>query len=181
MNGLLNQALLSNAGLSGIAGGAIIKTVQRGLITEMPSTSLEITIPDVDIDKSVLLVTNFRGGNAYWNQILGELTASNKITLSRYDATATTGLQLGWQLLEFSNIKSIQKGKDVMSSPDYGFDITISPVDMQKSIVFLSSKNDSTSTNASYGVRYELTGATTLRRTNNITGNVTAVWYVVEF
>lgn len=168
-----------SGGLNG-GGGSNIKSIQRGTYAYV-GTSKDITINSVDINKSIVLLS-FQGdgaNQASYSLVLGKLTSSTILNLSSISSGGT--FNVTWQVIEFDNIKSLQKG-EVIQTNGVAAQVTISAVDVSKSIIFCSFKNSSTSTIIPAGrAEYSILNNTTIQFLNGTTGTKTFYWYVVEF
>lgn len=95
--------------------------------------------------------------------------------------TRSSNTVMGWLN---TKVKSVQRGsasRGVGDSTAY-IDVTISAVDMSKSIVTLSTScRTSTSTPDQYMVRGRLISSTYLRIEGNAKGNTDTDWEVIEF
>ena len=88
----------------------------------------------------------------------------------------------GFDLLGGAKIKSVQRGTFTVSS---GTTVSISPVDLSKSVLLIQAHNNSSSGLRSYPKRFsyyvDLTDTQTITFTRDDTDSVTVNWTVIEF
>lgn len=169
-------------------GGSNIKSIQRGMgsLSTASGVSVAIPITAVDPTKSIALVffktTSASATTAARNVLISiEITNATTITIAKNNATDT--IEYVWQVIEFNNVKSLQKGTTAVNAATVN--VALSSVNPAKSIVFISSTNSNTATdNASIFYTSflvaELTSATNLQFRSNDIG-FTTKWFVIEF
>jgi len=143
MEGLLSSNLLSKASIFG-SGGSNIKSIQGGTTT-LTSTSLDVAISSVDPNSSVLLF-GFKGnlglGYKYF-ETKGKIVDATTINFSIYQYYGAAGdVPIYWQVIEFNNVKSIQKG-DYSLAYNTGVssvDISVTSLNVNKAILLPVSK-----------------------------------------
>lgn len=117
------------------SGGGAIKSIQRGSLT-FSSVDMyrDITINPVDFNKSVAIVT-CRPGNhmtAPKGMVNPQLLSGTLLRILKGDNGET--LDVSWTVIEFDNVKSLQRGNaDVTPTNN---NITINPVDLDKVLLF---------------------------------------------
>jgi len=165
--------------VSGDGGGSNIKSIQRGTFT-MTATSNTITISSIDITKSVVMVTITGATSAAYDassSTKGVLTNPTTLTLTRQDTTY--GIVVTWVVVEFNNVKSLQTGIKYMSA---NTTVTISSVNVSKSLVFDSSDNNNTGVRSQIiDSRCDLINPTTLSFTVSSGVGYNHAWQVIEF
>lgn len=125
-----------------------IKTIQRGTMT-MTSTGTSVTISAVDRTKAIIKA---------WVRINSDVSASPKRLLVKVNFFSDTIIQfeigdsilntfVEWEVIEFNNVKSIQRG--LTSAISGSNNITIASVEINKATLFVSTKSDSTVSNNS--------------------------------
>lgn len=87
--------------IAALAGGSVIKSIQRGVITTISQSSYTVTISSVDTSKTML---NHIGGTAFIGSQYSDttrltLTNSTTITMNRY--TASGASQTHYEVIEF--------------------------------------------------------------------------------
>lgn len=180
--GVDSQPLGLDIGLS----GSNIKSIQRGSFVYSNKTTFNVTISSVDMSKSIVIVsTDSRTGSAGKNSVVGNLTTSTNINFSTYYADASFNNYVSWQVIEFNNVKSLQRGTQALITTDTTKNITISAVNDLKSIVFASVRTDDNSNNYSSenSICAEITTTTNIlfTRYNPFATNATIYWQVIEF
>jgi hypothetical protein len=162
-------------------GGSNLKSGQKGTV-QFPSntTTFNVAITNVDVNKSILKFTV--------RSISGSLTPSalsvvgmifNGTTL-KFDVrsgSSSSNLVISWEVLEFNNVKSLQKGNFTGASSS----ITINQINTQKSSIQHSKTVDSTTT-----TEYRsLLSTSSIDTTTGITlsSSESGVWHwqVIEF
>jgi len=129
-------------------GGNNIKSIQRGRL-ELTSTSQNINISAVDTSKAVIYVNYQSGISNGTAAVRGKIVDSTTINLSKF---GTDKAYVSWVVVEFDNVKSLQKGDYTLSTGIAT--IPISTVDLNKSLLVCSWQSDN-SDNASYSVLME--------------------------
>lgn len=178
-SGVTNQPQGLDIGI----GGGNIKSIQRGTTTGIVAgqATQDIPISKVDPNKSIVLIENTAGTAFATKLTLGQLTSETNLRLTR-DGTTGLGATIFWQVVEFENIKSLQKGVTNIATTGA---ITISSVNTLKTITFNSGlKSSAASTSDLAAIRMNLSSATNI----NVVvaggeGGYTADvgWQVVEF
>lgn len=128
----------------GVGGGSSIKSVQHGFFS-LPKTETvkNITVNAVDNHKSIVLISLYtEDGNVYNKAInfIADVDSPTNIRIERKsESNSSSTLYMSWQLVEFDNIKSIQKGQftysQYVSSEEI---IPIENINMGKSVVFFT-------------------------------------------
>ena len=120
-------------------GGNNVKSVQRGNTKIGRVSTLNIAISEVDLTKAIVKISPMAySGNSNLTCVKAVLTSSTNLQLT-IDTAAGSNVgesQLSWEVIEFNNVKSLQKGlKSVtgLNNPQ-----AISEVDPTKSILFYS-------------------------------------------
>jgi len=124
---VLNDMLLQH----GIGASSNIKSIQRGEVS-FSSTSGTVTISEVDLSKSIIIASTSGGGDG---------SPASSFVKTRFVSSTSINFTLGrsstykvaWQVIEFSNVKSLQRG---LTNVTTDTDVTITDVDMSKSILF---------------------------------------------
>ena len=95
-------------------GGSNIKSIQRGIISfGTTETSKNITISSVNNANCAVIIYRYRAGtftDAADCCIEGKLAGATTLNLSRTAHNNLT-LEVAWQVIEFTNIKSLQYGE----------------------------------------------------------------------
>lgn len=146
-------------GQSGGGGGSIIKKVQTGYVdndnffSSGTDTTKDITIESINPDNSLVLIDLFfvPDAQAKYGSLAVDIIDSTTIRFYRNTATSLKYF-LRWQVIEFNNVKSKQKGAAFASA--LGTSVTISPINPSKSIIASSSTNGSNGTTVSYFSAY---------------------------
>ena len=157
-----------------------IKTIQRGLSSPFNSTAIfyDMTISAVDITKAIVKISQ-NYGQATDNKdtaIAVQLLNSTTVRFYRTAGVANTSTSIGWEVIEFNNVKNIQRGTDNSLS------VPISSVNLSKSMIFTSS------TSGFGGVALSillscmyLSSSTLITVSNGNSSYLTNYWQVIEF
>lgn len=167
--------------------GSNIKSIQRGVAT-FSATDVTKTIPNngVDLSRAIVIIewthTN-TPGYCYYGGISGKLNSATELLLSRWATVSGTRstIEVAWQVIEFNNVKSLQKGTLTTVYDGTAYSAVINSIDTTKSILFYSYTNNTGNTNF-YGEHLEgyIANATTLNF-NQIFNAKTIEWQVIEF
>jgi hypothetical protein len=170
-------------GMTNASGGGIrIKSIQRG-VTNFDGTVLTVsttlTTP-VILANSIVRIIALAGGSDTASTSTANIEFENASTVKMTKSSAINQLLVYWEVIEFENVKSKQSGKTFTGN---GLTVTINSVDVNKSLVFSSLRNDANfggSVRADSG--FVLTSPTQLTfRTSYSSGNTEATWQVIEF
>ena len=164
------------------SGGSNIKSIQRGeVIIGVGSNPSNITISSVDLTKSIVKVTyeTIDGGANTPATLypMAKLTTSTNLYIQKN--TDSNQIRVYWEVVEFKNVKSLQSGEVTISTNPTN--VTISSVNMSKSILFTSFKSASTSTASEFYVGAKLSSATQVTFTCPVTSTSVVYYYVIEF
>lgn len=157
-----------------------IKSIQSG-ITTLTSTSHNVAISAVDTTKSIVLISYVPSLSVGSNMVAvaGVLTNSTTLTL-RVNTLTSYPPTVRWQVIEFNNVKSNQSGAVTASAVTQT--VTISSVDLQKSIISIERTATNTSTvNYLICVAASLTNSTTLEIKQASVDSGSYYWQVIEF
>lgn len=169
----------------GVAGGKNIKSLQSGTVTPFNNTTTtthNIPITAIDVSKSIVRISYFPQGSAGASAAISATLSDSSVRLNRYGKAQSMSWPIYWEVIEFENVKSKQIG----NSPGNGnisYPITISPVDVSKTLIFhsqISLNTNAIGMNAQdYSSGLSLTNSTTL----NITGSDRAFvdYQIIEF
>jgi len=142
MEGLLSGNLLSKANVFGGSVGSNMKPIQRvsSTFTHLGPTTLNLTIPAVNMTKTIVTVS--RQSYAYGERscIKAKLTSPTNIEVSRVSNENANPFVIS--VLEFINVKSLQRA-DYTLSVTGPVEIAVSPIDPSKSILFISHSHTS--------------------------------------
>ena len=172
----------------GVTGSySVISKIQRGDATIGADPNyINIPIETVDINKAVVIVRPYyasAGGATPYVSVtraLGYLLNNNTLRLERYSTGNYRQTKVFWEVVTFKDIKSLQKGQVVSTTRDT--DISISSVDLNKSLIFFSLKTQSSRDGAIYNIAgVSLTNSTTLTVSHLFGAETVIQWYVVEF
>lgn len=176
--GLTTQAIpmgYTSGGTVGIAPSNI-KSIQRGEAT-IAGGQLLITIAAVDIDKAIVQIsicTN--GSSSAYSCWAGHLMSPTVLVL---DCGITSTAVVSWQVTEFNNVKSLQKGAtSVLANPQ---NVPIASVVPNKTMVFTSMFGSSATSHAGYAMCEAYLSSSTNLLLRNIINLITVYWYVLEF
>jgi hypothetical protein len=181
MQGLLSQNYLSKASIFGASGG-IIKSIQVGeVLIDSASTNTSVSISPVDRTKSIILAS-FRHTNAGSpaNRVMVTSEILNDTTLRFMRESSGIVVNGIWQVIEFKNVKSKQQGKFSIVAGATTFDVTISPVDINRSFCIVTKQSPGTTSDIiQASLTYKLTAPDKL--TMNFYSGGPFHWQVIEF
>lgn len=163
--------------------GMGISSIQRGFIALSQATT-SIVISAVDVSKSIVRAT-LKTSRGYLSvNVRARFIDSTHIELSC--AHYYSFMAVSWEVITFNNANSIQSGlasipNDSLSTATYNTDITISTININKSIVFITYKitEDNGSDLYNCNFAYALTDTTKLSFGVHGIG-VDVAWFVVE-
>ena len=189
MEGLLFGNLLSKFGLTGNSNGSNIKSIQRGEYEfQQNSTWANVTISQVDISMSIVLISIASDGNsATTNDLLvsAYLINSENIRLSRGGTQVSPGCLVSWQVIEFNNI-NLQTGflDWTLATANDNKDVLISHVEVSKTLIIVNYQvYDLSATHLVYGlVKSQIKDSSTITFTaygNDVRYQIR--WQVIEF
>lgn len=120
------------------SSGSSVKSVQRGYQSMTSGVTKNITITNVNLDKSVVMIETAVAGSptADTIQCMARLINSNTLEISRI-TNNNNGLDIFWTVIEFDGVKSIQRYTGEIQSEV----LTMSTVNTSKSLVFGSRKS----------------------------------------
>jgi len=168
-------------------GGSNIKSVQRGKSTlAFGVVALNVVISTVDINKSIVKIyrkpTSSTAISAAGAMVKAKITTSVNLELSRIDDIYNGyDVDVYWEVVEFNNVKSLQKGDYVLTNPTTLENIAINAINMSKSIIFASWTTISTSTAMIpvLDIAYINTSTQVSVMSSGFTGTIH--WQVIEF
>lgn len=121
----------------GIGGGSNIKSIQKGTFSINSASPYTVSIAAVDMTKSILLFNHTNKNGVGGNEIvMGKILNSTQLEFTCY--TTNVYADVSWTVIEFNNVKSIQRG-DITTTTG-SFSQAITAVDLNKSILIVSSK-----------------------------------------
>lgn len=169
-------------GENGGGAGNVIDSIQRGTIdvTGVTWSSLPVAINPVDRNRSICMIyatTNANQPNR--DAISIKFTADDEIMLQRGLSPTATDIRAHWQVIQFNDVKSVQTGTVALTVSGQNVDVSINPVDKDKSILVVSYRSDSGS-NVAHSLYADIIDSTTLRFAT-FPATVYAEWQVIEF
>ncbi len=190
------RAVQGTSGFDLFGGG--IKSLQSG-ITTLSSATTNITITNVDLTKSFVLIS-FKGtakasdddGYAYSQGITkAVLTSSTNLELSCRSQSSYYTTTVSWFIIELEAIKNVQRGVSHWGIGSTSLDINIAGVDLSKTIIIATASGWPVAPNvvgaAIFGVwkfLTKLTSPTVLRLENTVNianKGLDVAWQVIEF
>jgi hypothetical protein len=133
------------------SGGSGIKNIQYIYVNFNNGTTLDINIDPVNIDKSIVRLSYNTNLSAKWGSVAPELINSTTVRLTRGTAT-TSNLYIVVIVEEYYNAKSKQTGSVTCAGTSLEQNITITAVDISKTIVVVNSYGNTASTMYGYYV-----------------------------
>lgn len=174
------------AGIDLGVGGSNVKSIQRGTVS-FASTDLtkNITINSIDITKSIVLITSVAyGAYSFMELFKSSIVDATTINISRAVASNQEYSKIVWQVIEFNNVKTLQKG-DASFTSGQTKTVTISTIDTAKSMLVFSfsANNNGYSYPHKMIIAGEISSATQLIFTASeaINNSYNIHWQVIEF
>ena len=136
---------LMQHGIGG-SGGDNIKSIQRGSFLDNKSKNQTVDISEIDLSKSICLIEydyprTTMGVSSTQSMLSIDFLNNTQIVIRRASegsALSSDIRLIHWTVVEFNNVKSLQRGS--ISSSSSGRIVAITPVNMQKSLIFCSSQ-----------------------------------------
>lgn len=168
--------------LQGEGGGSNIKSIQRGSITSVStSTTVDITISSVDVNKSTVEIRSNPEGTAANTLFYAELINSTTVRLTRYGTSSvSSNFKLDWEVTEYNNVKSKQSGLYTTTLTRIDESVSISTIDPNKSKLILSQAVNYAGTAVPYVVGAGIIASATSFVLYGAAGRDVA-WQVIEF
>lgn len=156
--------------------GGGIKQIISGT-SYISSVSKTITISEVDVNKSIIITKYVAGyGDSIYVYVASKIDNSTSLSFRR--GASDGSLYFSYQVVEFNNVKSLQRG-EVSFSSQSTVDIIINEVNPLKSLAIVS--HYITINGYGLDIYYYLYNSTTLRVKLPVTGTGVIYWQVVEF
>jgi hypothetical protein len=168
--------------ITGTYSQSPINTVVRGSRTIQSSeSSVTLALGGFDFNKSVVMI-NWRGGTDACEIPMAEIFSNGNLQLSVFSNRGNY-IDVEYQILEFSNVKSIQRGTSSLENDMYAnpVNVTISPVNTSKSLLFFTYKSSITGTQYVFFVKGQITSSTNIQFKWGAVYPMTINWNVVEF
>lgn len=176
------ESFLNQQIFGGGAGGSNVKSIQRGEYSvQTNDTTINISISEVDLDCAIARFMGVTNGYGSPDKDLftAKLTSPTNLRLTRGGSGYTA--TVAWEIVEFNNVKSVQRGSITASST---LNISIGAVDIAKSLVIFDAYTTGTSASL-FGEstrQVVLTSSTNLRILSHITSTLSTLeWKVIEF
>ena len=172
--GIVNQTQGIDLGLG---GGSNIKSIQRGEVTQVGS-STDVTISAVDLTKAVLYITTRANAITYAPDsaaVKGKITTATNLNFSTY--SATPHVVISWVVVEYENVKSLQKGDVVGIGPT----VNISAVDITKSLIIHSARVNYATNDSTAMITSSKFNSATQISLQNVNFSCDYHWQVIEF
>jgi hypothetical protein len=164
-------------------GGSNIKSIQRGA-TSVNSTSQDVVISSINSEKSIVCLSFYASSGATLDSyfVTAEITSDTTITFKK--GASFGSITVDWLIIEYNNVKSKQSGTATITSATSSTDVSISSINISKSISFASARTTENSTNFNRViVSGKLTSDTNIQLNvgSSATANRTVEWQVIEF
>jgi hypothetical protein len=159
----------------------IIKSVQRG--TTLLSDLSTVTSINPVSDKHLLLINVLPqdSNDAFAEETFVRGYVYNGDSISFLRSGQSCSVTVSWQLIEFTNIKSVQQGTAGLLGQTT-LDIIVNGVDMTKSILMVNWEVNSANHPFRLAfVKYTLVDANTIRLERLSTVDVAFRWFLIEF
>jgi hypothetical protein len=167
------------------SGGNNIKSMQSGTAT-LGSGVATLTVPisEVNLSRAVVILTMNANTGTTPAEIMVRAMISDSTTVQLDRSSGGNSVTVNWQVIEFNNVKSLQKGTFGVGSTQ-GI-ANISPVVFAKTMYFWSYWNNSTTVTAgSYHLGFDTSKVTSnnqiIFKPIDTSGTKSVHWQVVEF
>lgn len=159
-------------------GGSNVKSIQGGTIS-ISLAQTDVTINQVSLSNSIVLVNWYSQGTQVRQFLISaELATSTRIRITVNSFVGS--YQVSWTVIEFNNVKSIQRGTALKGTAS--LDVSISSVDLNKSILFASATSTETGTSmADTSLNYYLSSQTNIVFKEFSPRDKSIRWQVIEF
>lgn len=174
VSGITNQPQGLDLGLA----GTNIKSIQMGQVTTTLSTQ-SVTITAVNRANSIILCNSPSSGtDPSVEKFAPTFVSDTSFNLVR--GTAGSSRTINYAVIEFNNVKSIQRG---ISATSVGLaQVTVSPVNPLKSILLNNFIYLASVTNISlFNDNYRIVNSTTIELNDYSNGNSRNYWQLIEF
>lgn len=166
-------------------GGSNVKSIQRGSVTPWNNTTiatLDIIISSIDISKSILIIHPMLYSNFSTHDCTGGyLKNGTTININRGSSTAANTTVIYWEVIEFKNVRSVQRGLANGNGFGIGRQVTLSTINASKCFVITSQYD--TTTNSTAAARAacgaNITSSVLLELWATTSGRI--YWEVIEF
>lgn len=166
--------------------GAVIRSIQRG-VTTIPFNNniINVTISAINLNNSIVKIShidNRVGTNPSADQgnVRAELTSTTNLQLVDNALSGSGGRDVYWEVVEFNNVKSVQRGNYSVNVTTEDI-VNISSVDISKSIIFASHYHNSTLPDtAAFLLKSRIISATQIGFQTSLI-RPTIHWQVIEF
>jgi len=156
-----------------------------------PSTSQNISINEVDLSKSFVIASYIANGGLEADDSSFLVNFTNS-TILHFERSTGGGIPVGivWHVVEFTGDEIVQSGTTQFGSSDTEIDVTLSEVNVEKTVAFASTNmkagmSSYTADDDTGPVWFltNLSSSTNLRLRRAVSGSATAAvsWFVVEF
>jgi len=162
--------------------GAKIKSVQRFYETFSAQSIKDVTITEVDVSKTLIVLNGRKHWTRYDNddQIAVRLLDNTTIRLQKGNTVGSPGV--AFTVIEFLSGVSVQRSIAIMAPQTSQKDVTIEEVDLSKAFVSFLGVYTGYHLQGNSSVRVNLLNSTTLRLEGAIdTHALNVSWEVVEF
>lgn len=191
---LIAENIVNGKNIFGVVGNAgTIKSIQRGSVY-LSRAITHITLDSINLDNSIILLScdGVGGGETIspaYTYTMGHFTNSTTLTLETARASSSSRAFIGWQVIEFepTAIKSMQSGVTAgvrMSPTTYYMNLSVTSVDLTKSLLILSAKTTLTSSSSGQYFYYMDDSHTIRFYTKSDASAVdtyTFSWFLIEF
>ena len=171
--------------LPAASGGAVIKSVQRGIATLSGGSYLSVTINPVNMSRSVLFISISAGTGQSTDApssavCSARLNSETSIFIYR-QISSPQPVYVSWEVVEYGSGVSVQRG--IINSSGKVFSATISAIDTSKSYSTCTSAPSGSSATAMQAQVYGMVSSSTeLTFNRNVDfGAISIDWQVVSY
>lgn len=177
---------------NGVVSGSFsnIKSIQRGSVITPTSNTVSITLPQsIDTAKSIIRIQfivnrGYISSSAQYYFARASIVDANTIKISTSaNLTAKMG-RFEWEVIEFDNVKSLQKGSLTASTNGTEIPVSTSQINIAKSLLFYSYTYDTYTSSGDIQYSYlqgYIYSPNQINFLSNISEPKTVEWQLIEF
>jgi hypothetical protein len=162
-------------------GGEYVKSVQHGTVS-MTIYNLPVTINEVDLSKSIILISYSAGyQNLSCTVTRAYFSSSTRFYLRTHNADPDHIVY--WTVIEFDSGVNVQSGETIMSDGVDSQNVNINPVNPSRSFLFFSRTSSTKYGDFRYAsLRSSIVNSTTINFYSRLGTYIRTInWFVVEF
>lgn len=169
--------------LQGEGGGSNVKSIQRG-VASFPSGNYSVDVTIASVDLSVAIVTMSQkaiNDGLRSMKLSAQILNATTIRFTRLLTTAVGAFDFAWEVTEYNNVKSLQKGI-IETMASLLQNVNVSSIDVSKSILFATWCTNATTNNyLASSMLYRISGSSTITFDSSNTQHSNVSWQLLEF